>query len=271
MFDDSDPSDRPADDVASEPKRRAAEKLEGLRTHAQLAATFEGPRKYQHALHTALSYEQAREVQQAMAKLEVAKTKAERGPLLPPGEFDAARALLMLPTENGLELGDYHIHRRPGEVMILRWLAGEQVDDFYDRLQAHFDVALDQAREEERSTHAWRGDDDTNAYLDVLEEADEKLADWYLRPIIEKHRLYVLSTVTADEMNIEHLADYLMGVPASEVVGDDQTPTDDFSGDGPSDADKAWFFKLFSLRGKPGKSERMCFFAFLQKVDEEGW
>ena len=36
----------------------------------------------------------------------------------------------------------------------------------------------------------------------------------------------------------------------------------------PTERDLAWFFKLFSLRGMVEESERMCFFAFLQKSDD---
>ena len=39
-------------------------------------------------------------------------------------------------------------------------------------------------------------------------------------------------------------------------------------GDEPSEEDRAWFFKLFSLRGMSEGVERMCFFTFLQKSDD---
>ena len=75
----------------------------------------------------------------------------------------------------------------------------------------------------------------------------------------------ILSTQSADELNISFLADTIMQVPASDLVGDALAPGEDAS-----DQDKAWFFKLFSLRGMKDGEERMCFFAFLQKTDE-GW
>jgi hypothetical protein len=53
-----------------------------------------------------------------------------------------------------------------------------------------------------------------------------------------------------------------MNVSAAEIVGDASAPPD-----APTERDLAWFFKLFSLRGMVGGSERMCFFAFLQKSD----
>ena len=36
----------------------------------------------------------------------------------------------------------------------------------------------------------------------------------------------------------------------------------------PTEADRTWFFKLFSLRGIRVGEEQMCFFAFLQKTDD---
>ena len=62
------------------------------------------------------------------------------GPILPPASADDAVALLNFPTSRDLATNDYHIHRRPGEVMIVRWLQGDQVETFYERFQAHFDV-----------------------------------------------------------------------------------------------------------------------------------
>jgi len=39
----------------------------------------------------------------------------------------------------------------------------------------------------------------------------------------------------------------------------------------PTEADRTWFFKLFSLRGIRVGEEQMCFFAFLQKTDDTNW
>jgi hypothetical protein len=66
-------------------------------------------------------------------------------------------------------------------------------------------------------------------------------------------------------MDILHLCDYVMGVPAAQVVGAASAPPEE-----PTEADRAWFFKLFSLRGMGEGKERMCFFTYLQKTDE-GW
>jgi hypothetical protein len=64
-------------------------------------------------------------------------------------------------------------------------------------------------------------------------------------------------------MDISHLVDFIMGVPAAEVVGEASAPPDD-----PTEQDRAWFFKLFSLRGIKNEQEQMCFFTYLQKSDE---
>ncbi len=90
------------------------------------------------------------------------------------------------------------------------------------------------------------------------------MAERYLREVIKKHIVFVLSTQTADEINIAYLCDYVMGVPAGEVVGEASAPPGE-----PTEKDLAWFFKLYSLRGVVEGVERMCFFAFLQKTEEE--
>jgi len=78
------------------------------------------------------------------------------------------------------------------------------------------------------------------------------------------HKISVLSTQTADEMSIAYLSNYIMGKDAAEIVGAKSAPPDE-----PSERDLAWFFKLFSLRGIHDGLERMCFFTFLQKADDE--
>jgi hypothetical protein len=57
-----------------------------------------------------------------------------------------------------------------------------------------------------------------------------------------------------------------MNTPAAEVVGAASAPPED----GATEQDRTWFFKLFALRGVVETVERMCFFTYLQKVDE-GW
>src|SRR5215212_10389128 len=122
MYDEpnEEPTERPA--TAAD---RAREKADEFRTHAELAAVFEGPRKFDAALVPGLDADLARDVQKRMARLE--KSKSPEHPVLPPESMADAAALLKLAEEHGLSTGDYHIYRRPGEVMILRWLAGEDV------------------------------------------------------------------------------------------------------------------------------------------------
>ena len=262
MFDEptEDPSER-----AIDPAARARDKSDEFRMHAELAAVFEGPRKFDAQLRPDLDPEIARDVQRTIGKLE--KSKTPDSPVLPdPSQADATR-LLDLPATSDLPTNDYHIHRRPGEVMIVRWLAGDEIEAYYERLQAHFDAAMEGFREDERQALAWKADDKTLAYLKALDAIELKMAERYLRDPIRQHKLFVLSTQAADEMNIAYLADHVMGVPAAEIVGEASAPPED----GASEQELAWFFKLFSLRGMHEGEERMCFFAFLQKSDDTGW
>jgi len=251
------------DDAASErpsdPTQRAREKADYFRLHAELAAVFEGCRKFDAELRTDLSPDTARDVQRTIAKLE--KSRPPEAPLIPPEQAPEATRLLTL----DLSTNNYHVYRRPGEVMIVRLLAGDEVDTFYGRLQAHFDAALAGCREDEREAHGWKQNDKVNAYLAALDEITDKLEDRYLREAVRKLGITVLSTQTADEINISFLADHLMGVPIPELVGAASAPPDE-----PEESDLAWFFKLFALRGLVDGVERMCFFTFLQKADE-GW
>ena len=175
-----------------------------------------------------------------------------------------AAELLDYPQTKELSTNDYHVYRRPGEVMILRWLAGEEVETFYTRLQAHFDAGLEAYREDQKHTHGWKQDPQTTAFLNALDKVEVKMPERYLRPQIREHKVFVLSTQAADEMDILHLCDYLMGVPAEEVVGLNSAPPDE-----PTEQDRAWFFKLFSS-GIKDDTERMCFFIYLQKTDDSG-
>jgi hypothetical protein len=260
--------DEPAEDPTEhpiKPEDRAREKSDEFRMHAELCAVFEGNRKFDAELRPGLDAEVARDVQRTIGRLEKAKTP--ESPVLPePAAADAAK-LLDLPAARGLSTNDYHVHRRPGEVMIVRWLAGAEVEQFYERIQAHFDAALEGFKEDERQSQEWKQDPKTIAYLAALDALDVKMADRYLRDAIRTHKAFVLSTQSADEMNIAYLADYVMGVPAADVVGAASAPPDE----APTEQDLAWFFKLFSLRGMVDGVERMCFFAYLQKSDDGGW
>jgi hypothetical protein len=262
MFVEPEDDDGRSAERAMTPAERAREKADEFRMHAELVAVFEGVRKFDAEIRAGLGADAARDVQRGMARLE--KAKVADSPLLAPEVFDDAAKLLMLPAERDLSTNDYHIHRRPGEAMILRWLEGEQVDTFYQRLQAHFDAALNAYRQEERQAKGWKQDPATLKYLEALDALDVKMADRYLREVIRQHNVFVLSTQTADEMDILHLCDYVMGVEAADVVGRASAPPEE-----PTEADRAWFFKLFSLRGLVEGVERMCFFTFLQKAEEQ--
>ncbi len=146
---------------------------------------------------------------------------------------------------------------------MFRWLEGGQVETFYQRLQAHLDAALEGYREDERQAHAWKQSPEMLAYLEALDEAKVDMAEWYLREPIRQFGLFVLSTQTADELNIQYLCEQIMGVPPVELVGRASAPPSD-----PTEQDLAWFFKLFALRGHVEGVEKMLFFSYLQKTDD---
>jgi len=260
MFDEPDELN-PAE-KARTPQDQAREKADEFRLHAELCAVFEGTRKFDASI-VKLDANLAREVQTTMAKLE--KSRSPQHPVLLEESIDPARALLDYPASHKLSTNDYHIYRRPGEAMIVRWLTGEEVDSFYERFQAHFDAALSHYREEERQSLGWKQDEQTTEYLDALDKIEIKMEERYLRPIIREHDVvFVLSTHAADELDILHLSDAIMGVEAADIVGQASAP----SSDQPTEQERAWFFKLFSLRGTVKTREAMCFFAYLQKSDD---
>jgi hypothetical protein len=95
------------------------------------------------------------------------------------------------------------------------------------------------------------------------------MSERYLRELIKKHKLFVLSTQAADELNIVFLADHLMGVAPDDIVGSASAPEGEHD-----EANLAWFFKLFALRGMKERIEQMMFFTFLQKAEdtfEDSW
>ncbi len=262
MFDD--PSETPAE-RSIDPADRAREKFDEFRMHAEVAAVFEAARKFDARIRADLDPDLARDVQRTIGRLE--KSKAADHPILPPESMADAARVLTLPGTASLATNDYHVHRRPGEAMIFRWLAGDEVETFYERFQAHFDAALHQFREEERQSLGWKQDPQTAKYLEALDTIDVRMSDRYLRDVIRTHDVTVLSTQAADEMDIMHLCDYVMGVEPADVVGKASAPPED----GATERDRAWFFKLFALRGIVQSAERMCFFTFLQKADDSAW
>lgn len=254
--------DQQPDRRRGDPAKLALEKVDELRMHAQLYATFEGTRKFDAVVRPGFDPKLARDIQQRMAKLE--KKKVGDTPVIDqPGHRDASRLLNVFQARK-LPTNDYHVYGRPGEVMVFRWLAGDEVQTFYERLQAHMDAALEGEKEDQRNAHGWKQDARSQAYLDALEKIRVNMEERYLRPLIRKGGLYVLSTQVADEMNIAFLCEQVMEVASEDLVGPSSAPPDM-----PTERDLAWFFKLFSLRGMKGKTERMCFFAYLQKAGEE--
>ena len=252
-----------ADERPIDPEQRVREKAGELRMHAELAAVFEGCRKFEAELKTGLDADIARQVQRAMAMAD--RSRDGNSPLVTGEAIDGAMTVLRLPVDQALSTNDYHVYRRPGEVMIVRWLAGDEVDTFYQRLQAHFDAGLASLRNDERENHGWKQEPATLRYLDTLDELNIDLADRYFREAVRTHGGVMLSTQTADQMNISFLAEHVMGVGSAELVGRASAPTSDE----PAESELAWFFKLFLLRGAEGGSERCCFFAFLQKADDD--
>jgi hypothetical protein len=254
-----DPAERSID-----PANQAREKSDEFRMHAEIAAVFEGHTKFDADFHPGLDPQIAREIQRGMGRLE--KSRTGDSAVLPAESAAEAAALLTLPATRDISTNDYHIHRRPGEVMIVRWLADDQVESFYERLQAHFNAALEGYREEERQNLGWKQDPKTIAYLDALDAMNVSMAERYRREQIRKANLFALSTVTADEISIRYLTEYVMGSSPEEIVGSASAPPEE-----PTERDLAWFDKLFLLRGMVEGVERMCFFAFLQKSDDGGW
>jgi hypothetical protein len=262
MFDE--PTESP-EESPLDPKVRAKDKSDEFRMHAELFAVFEGTRKFDARILPDLNADVARDIQRTIGTLEKAKEGEHPVLIQENARIEAAR-LLDLPADKNLSTNDYHVHRRPGEVMIVRWLQGIQVDTFYERLQAHFNAAMDGYKEDERQASEWKKDPKTLAYLEALDAVEVKMADRYLRDMIRTHNLHVLSTQAADELNIQYLADYVMSVPAADIVGGASAPPE-----APTEQDLAWFFKLFSLRGVKDNVEQMCFFAYLQKTDDTSW
>jgi hypothetical protein len=258
MFDEPDEAH---EEHPTDPKDLAKEKAQEFRMHAQLAATFEGHRKFGAQLIPGLDPEVARQVQRSIGRL--TKSKPADTPILPQDSAKEAADILNLPKTANLTTNDYHIYRRPAEVILIRWLEAAEVEKFYDRLQAHFDVSLEGYISDERAANDWKQDARTQTFLAALEKSKIKMADVYLRDVLRKLPVFVLSTQTADEMDIIYLCDTLMGVSVPSLVGAASAPPEE-----PSERDRAWFFNLLSLRGSIDGIEKMCFFTYLQKAED---
>ena len=133
----------------------AKEKFDEFRMHAEFAAVFEATRKFEAQILPTLDAGSARDLQKRHR--EAGKIALPDSPLLSEPVMKDAAEILDLPATKSLSTNDYHIYRRPGEVMILRWLAGEEVETFYQRMQAHFEAALNRfARKSDRRTSGSR-------------------------------------------------------------------------------------------------------------------
>src|SRR5438067_13917191 len=87
--------ERPIDPLA-----RAREKFDEFRMHAELAAVFEGHRKFDAQILPNLDANLAREIQRTIGRLE--KARSPQHPVLPQQSVDDARALLKLPEARNL-------------------------------------------------------------------------------------------------------------------------------------------------------------------------
>src|SRR6266487_583897 len=106
MFDE--PEETPSE-RAVDPAVRAREKADEFRMHAELAAVFEGRRKFDARLIVGLDPQVARDVQRGIGRLE--KAKSVESPVLPEASAGEAAGLLRLWETGGLSTNDYHIHR----------------------------------------------------------------------------------------------------------------------------------------------------------------
>src|SRR5690606_35231929 len=97
----------------------------------------------------------------------------------------------------------------------------------YERLQAHFDAAMEGHKEDERQANEWKQDETSKTYLAALDSIKLRMADTYLRDPIRQHKIFVLSTQSADELNIQFLADHVMGVTTANLDGAASAPPDD--------------------------------------------
>ncbi len=219
MFDE--PEELPGERMI-DPAGRAREKGVELRMHAERAAVYEGCRKFDARLQPGLDFAVAREVQRGMAMLE--RRKMDDLPILSPDAAADAMAMLALNERHDLAAGDYHLHRRPGEVMVVRWLAGAAVGAFYERMQAHADAALEQSREDDRAAMQWRQEPGVLPYLEALDALRLDMPAIYLRELIRAEKQFVLSTQTSDDLNIEYLSQHLMGISTADFIGRANAP-----------------------------------------------
>ena len=135
-------------------------------------------------------------------------------------------------------------------------------------MQAHFDAALSQFREEERQSLEWKQDPQTLAYLDAMDKVEIRMAERYLRDPVRNSPvpIFVLSTQAADELDIRHLCDYVMNVPAGQVVGEASCAA---GGRGDRGGSSRGSSNCSHLAVVVESAERICLFTYLQKVGDE--
>src|SRR5688572_14499530 len=97
MFDE--PSEGPTEQHV-DPATQAREKADEFRMHAELAAVFEGTRKFDAQLRPDLDPDIARNVQRTMGRLE--KSRPADSPIIPSESAPDAAALLDLPNTRDL-------------------------------------------------------------------------------------------------------------------------------------------------------------------------
>ena len=61
------------------------------------------------------------------------------------------------------------------------------------------------------------------AYLAALDAIDVQLSERFYREPVRQHNLFMLSTQSADEINIAFLSDHIMGVAPADL--DQRSPT----------------------------------------------
>lgn len=267
MFED-DADDAPA--RRTDPEQAAKDKLEELRMYAELAAVFEGPRKFDQAFRRDLPLDLAQRLQRGLLTLE--RARPGQSQLIPAEHISLARELLAAHDTAGLTCGDYHAAVRPGQVLIARWIQGGDFDTFHERLSDHFDAMLAGHIEDEESARRWLGDSTLPKYLQSLKKHKPNLPERYLWAFIRSGGVPAcLSTHTADELNIAFLAETVMGLTVGEIVGQQAAlaVSDDDDAAWPDESDLAWYFKLFLLRGTVEQVPTACFFAFLQKTGDD--
>src|SRR5438270_13709783 len=98
MFDEEDDED--SAERAIDPAARARDKSDEFRMHAELAAVFEGHRKFDAALLPGLDPQLARDVQRTIGRLD--KTKPADSPVIPQANAPEAADLLTLATTRNL-------------------------------------------------------------------------------------------------------------------------------------------------------------------------